>query len=267
MLIDNNKRRLINVYVRVMIGKDRIFKSGDVIVSGLGNIRIFTDDKFEGDAYKCLACYCTSGAPAGTDMRYARHATEKEKKLFFAALKKNGLCFNKKTIEISITENAPVEGLRNACVDWKADGPQPYKVVKKRVRPTLKEVNELKSGLENERRLHIHFAKECDQLEANIKVKDRKIDLLSKEKSELNAHLEDVRACNEKYGKEIKRLEEDNKALRDKNATLEQSNTLMEEELERQKRANIELSKFNDQYKEELAALRDRGFWRRLFNM
>ena len=256
-----------------MIGKDRIFKSGDVIVSGLGNIRIFTDDKFEGDAYKCLACYCTSGAPAGTDMRYARHATEKEKKLFFAALKKNGLCFDKKTLEISIVENVPVEGLRNAYVDWKADGPQPYKVVKKRVRPTLKEVNELKSGLENEQKLHLHFAKVCDRLQNDVKLHEKKIEFLDelvntvvKEKGELNNHLEDVKACNEKYAKEIKRLEDDNKALRDKNATLEQSNTLMEEELERQRKANIELSKFNDQYKEELAALKGRGFWARVFN-
>lgn len=228
-----------------MIGKDRIFKRGDVIVSGLGNIRIFTDEKFEGDSYKCLACYCTSGAPAGTDMRYARHATEKEKKMFFAALELNGLCFDKKTLEISIGKNTPVDYICKAGVDWKADGPQPYKVVKKRVRPTLKEVNELKSGLENERSLHIHFAKECDQL---------------------NAHLEDVRACNEKYAKEIKRLEDDNKDLRDKNATLEQSNTLMDEELARQRKANIELSKFNDQYRQQITDLQSRGFWARVFN-
>ena len=228
-----------------MIGKDRIFKRGDVIVSGLGNIRIFTDDKFEGDSYKCLACYCTSGAPAGTDMRYARHATEKEKKLFFNALKANGLCFDKANLWISYAENVSVENLVIAKIDWKADGPQPYKVVKKRVRPTLKEVNELKSGLENERRLHIHFAKECDQL---------------------NAHLEDVRACNEKYAKEIKRLEDDNKDLRDKNATLEQSNTLMDEELARQRKANIELSKFNDQYRQQITDLQSRGFWARVFN-
>jgi len=221
-----------------MIGKDRIFKSGDVIVSGLGNIRIFTDDKFEGDAYKCLACYCTSGAPAGTDMRYARHATEKEKKLFFAALKKNGLCFDKKTLEISIVENVPVEGLRNAYVDWKADGPQPYKVVKKRVRPTLTQVRELESGLENERKLHIHFSKEAGRLKAVADGLEIKV----------------------KAG-----LEQINK-LTSENRTLQQSNTLMEEELERQKKANIELSKFIDQYKEELAALKGRGFWARVFN-
>lgn len=228
-----------------MIGKDRIFKRGDVIVSGLGNIRIFTGEKFDGDSYKCLACYCVSGSPAGTDMRYARHATEKEKKLFFNALKANGLCFDKANLWISYAENVSVENLVMAKIDWKADGPQPYKVVKKRVRPTLKEVNELKSGLENERSLHIHFAKECDQL---------------------NAHLEDVRACNEKYAKEIKRLEDDNKDLRDKNATLEQSNTLMDEELARQRKANIELSKFNDQYRQQIMDLQSRGFWARVFN-
>lgn len=228
-----------------MIGKDRIFKRGDVIVSGLGNIRIFTGEKFDGDSYKCLACYCVSCSPAGTDMRYARHATEKEKKLFFNALKANGMHFDKANLCISYAENISVENLVMAKIDWKADGPQPYKVVKKRVRPTLKEVNELKSGLENERRLHIHFAKECDQL---------------------NAHLEDVRACNEKYAKEIKRLEEDNKDLRDKNATLEQSNTLMEEELARQRKANIELSKFNDQYRQQITDLQSRGFWARVFN-
>lgn len=221
-----------------MIGKDRIFKNGDVIVSGLGNIRIFTDDKFEGDTYKCLTCYCTSDAPAGTDMRYARHATEKEKRLYFSALQANGLCLDKKSLVIGIADNKPVEDLRNACVDWKADSPLPYKVVKKRVRPTLKEVNELKSGLENERRLHVYFAKEVDKLkvvvkgfESNVKADLDQIDKLTCEKE-----------------------------------TLQQSNTLMEEELERQKKANIELSKFNDQYKEELAALRGRGFWARVFN-
>ena len=256
-----------------MIGKDRFFKRGDVIVSGLGNIRIFTDDKFGGDSYKCLACYCTSGAPAGTDMRYARHATEKEKKMFFAALELNGLCFDKKTLEISIGKNTPVDYICKAAVDWKADGPQPYKVVKKRVRPTLTQMRELEAGLENEQKLHLHFAKVCDRLQNDVKLHEKKIEFLDelvntvvKEKGELNNHLEDVKACNEKYAKEIKRLEEDNKALCDKNATLQQSNTLMEEELERQRKANIELSKFNDQYKEELAALKGRGFWARVFN-
>ena len=221
-----------------MIGKDRIFKRGDVIVSGLGNIRIFTGEKFEDDSYKCLACYCVSGCPAGTDMRYARHATAKEKKLFFNALQTNGLCFDKANLWISFAENVSVENLVMAKIDWKADGPQPYKVVKKRVRPTLTQMRDLESGLENERKLHIHFSKEAGRLKAvadglEIKVKDGldQIDRLTSE-----------------------------------NRTLQQSNTLIEKELERQKKANIELSKFNDQYKEELAALKGRGFWRRLFN-
>jgi len=221
-----------------MIGNDRIFKRGDVIVSGLGNIRIFTGEKFEDDSYKCLACYCVSGSPAGTDMRYARHATAKEKKLFFNALKANGLCFDKANLWISFAENVSVENLVMAKVDWKADGPQPYKVVKKRVRPTLTQVRELEAGLENERKLHIHFSKEAGRLKAvadglEIKVK---------------AGLE-----------QINKLTSENRAL-------QQSNTLMEEELERQKKANIELSKFNDQYKEKLAALKGRGFWARVLN-
>ena len=221
-----------------MIGKDRIFKRGDVIVSGLGNIRIFTGEKFEDDSYKCLACYCVSGCPAGTDMRYARHATAKEKKLFFNALKANGLCFDKANLWISFAENVSVENLVMAKIDWKADGPQPYKVVKKRVRPTLTQVRDLESGLENERKLHIHFSKEAGRLKAvadglEIKVKDSldQIDRLTSE-----------------------------------NRTLQQSNTLIEKELERQKKANSELSKFNDQYKEELAALKGRGFWARVLN-
>lgn len=221
-----------------MIGKDRIFKRGDVIVSGLGNIRIFTGEKFEDDSYKCLACYCVSDSPAGTDMRYARHATEKEKKLFFNALKANGLCFDKANLWISFAENVSVENLVMAKVDWKADGPLPYKVVKKRVRPTLTQVRELESGLENERKLHIHFSKEAGRLKSVADGLETKV----------------------KAG-----LEQINK-LTSENRTLQQSNTLMEEELERQKKANIELSKFNDQYKEELAALKGRGFWARVFN-
>ena len=221
-----------------MIGKDRIFKRGDVIVSGLGNIRIFTGEKFDGDFYKCLACYCVSGCPAGTDMRYARHATEKEKKLFFNALKANGMHFDKANLCISYAENVSVENLVMAKIAWKADGPQPYKVVKKRVRPTLKEVNELKSGLENERGLHIHFAKECDQLKAKILVKDRTIE------------------C----------LEKDNKALRDRNATYMQSNKLMEKELDRLRSANKSLNELNDDRLREIEYFKNRGFWARIFN-
>ena len=221
-----------------MIGKDRIFKRGDVIVSGLGNIRIFTGEKFEDDSYKCLACYCVSGLPAGTDMRYARHATAKEKKLFFNALKANGLCFDKANLCISYAENVSVENFVLAKIDWRADGPQPYKVVKKRVRPTLTQVRELEAGLENERKLHIHFSKEAGRLKAVADGLEIKV----------------------KAG-----LEQINK-LTSENRTLQQSNTLMEEELERQKKANIELSKFNDQYRQQILDLQSRGFWARVFN-
>ena len=247
-----------------MITKYRIFKKGDVIVSGLGNIRIFTGEKFEGDSYKCLTCYCVSDSPAGTDMRYARHATAKEKKLFCNALKANGLCFDKANLCISYAENVSVENLVTAKIDWKADGPQPYKVVKKRVRPTLKEVNELKSGLENERRLHIHFAKEC---EANIKVKNRKIDLLSKENSELKDHLDEVKVCNEKMAKDLAILQGANEKLKSKIAALEQSNKLMEAELTLQKGRVSELSQSDKESKEYIDYLLGRGFLARLFNL
>ena len=80
-------------------------KRGDVIVSGVGNIRIFTGEKFDGDFYKCLACYCVSGCPAGTDMRYARHATEREKKIFFDTLKANGLEYDAKACTIKAGKN------------------------------------------------------------------------------------------------------------------------------------------------------------------
>jgi len=174
-----------------------------------------------------------------TDMRYARHATAKEKKLFFNALKANGLCFDKANLRISFAENVSVENLVNAKIDWKADGPQPYKVVKKRVRPTLTQVRELEAGLENERKLHIHFSKEAGRLKAVADGLEIKV----------------------KAG-----LEQINK-LTSENRTLQQSNTLMEEELERQKKANIELSKFNDQYRQQVLDLQSRGFWARVFNL
>lgn len=231
-----------------MIGKDRIFKKGDVIVSGYGNIRILTGERFSGSTvpegsegvfYCGLTMYCESDAPAGTDMRFARHATEKEKKIFFDTLKANGLVYDAKTCTIKAGKNYKGVETENVQARKNTKGPLPFKVVKKRVRPTLTQVRDLESGLENERKLHIHFSKEAGRLKAvadglEIKVKDSldQIDRLTSE-----------------------------------NRTLQQSNTLIEKELERQKKANSELSKFNDQYKEELAALKGRGFWRRLFNM
>lgn len=228
-----------------MIGKDRIFKNGDVIVSGYGNIRIFTDEKYGGYSYKCLACYCTSDAPAGTDMRYARHATKKEEFKFFSALKSNGLCFDKKTMKIIIVENYPVENLAKAWVDWKAAGPLPYKVAKKRVRPTLSQVR---------------------VLETKIRLLDETVAADSKEKAELMDHLADVRTCNEKYASELKRLEGDNRDLREKNTTLNQSNKLMEDELKRLRSAIKSLNEINNKTQAEIDNLNNRGFWAKVFN-
>jgi hypothetical protein len=230
-----------------MISNDRIFKRGDVIVSGYGNIRILTGERFSGssvpedseDVFYCgLTMYCESDAPAGTDMRFARHATEKEKKIFFDTLKANGLVYDAKTCTIKAGKNYKGVETENVQARKNTKGPQPYKVVKKRVRPTLTQMRDLESGLENEHKLHIHFSKEAGRLKAVADELEIKV----------------------KAG-----LEQINK-LTSENRTLQQSNTLMKEELARQKKANIELSKFNDQYKEELAALRGRGFWARVFN-
>jgi len=257
-----------------MIAKDRIFKKGDVIVSGFGNVRILVGetgygkagDGAEGVFYDAVPPYCTSDAPAGTDMRYARHANARERKRFFQVLEANGLKYDAKTCTVKAGEEYTPEDTENYTENRYNGEAMPFKVVKKRIRPTLKEVNELKSGLENERRLHIHFAKVCDQLEANIKVKNTKIDLLSKEKSELKDHLDEVKGCNEKMAKDLAILQEDNDKLKAKNTALEQSNKLMEDELDRQKRANENLSAFNDQYKKRITELENRGFWARVFN-
>lgn len=229
-----------------MIAKDRIFKKGDVIVSGLGNIRIFTGEKFEDDSYKCLTCYCVSGCPAGTDMRYARHATAKEEKLFFNALKANGLCFDKANLWISYVENVPVENLVMAKIDWKADGPQPYKVVKKRIRPTLSQIR---------------------LLEEKVKLLDEIIITHCKEKSELKDHLDEVKGCNEKMTKDLAILQEDNEKLKAKNTTLEQSNKLMESELALQKGRVSELAQSDKEGKEYIDYLLSRGLYARILNL
>ena len=229
-----------------MIAKERIFKKGDVIVSGFGNILILVGETGNGKAgdgakgvfYDALTMYCESDAPAGTDMRYARHATEKEKKIFFDTLKANGLVYDAKTCTIKAGDNYKGIETENVLARRNSKGPQPFKVLKKRVRPTLTKVRELESGLENELKLHIHFSKEAGRLKAVADGLEIKV----------------------KAG-----LEQINK-LTSENRTLQQSNTLMEEELERQKKANIELSKFNDQYRQQILDLQSRGFWARLFN-
>lgn len=137
-----------------MISKDRIFRKGDVIVSGWGNIRILVGETGDGVAkdgakdvfYDALTMYCDSDAPAGTDMRYARHATEKEKKMFFGILKANGLVYDAKTCTIKAGENYKGAEAANFLARRNSKGPQPFKVVKKRVRPTLCQIRLLEES-------------------------------------------------------------------------------------------------------------------------
>ena len=236
-----------------MIAKDRIFKRGDVIVSGFGNIRILVGETGNGEAgdgakgvfYDALPMYCESDSPAGTDMRYARHATKKEEKMFFDTLKANGLVYDAKTCTIKAGENYKGIETENVLARRNSKGPQPFKVLKKRVRPTLCQIR---------------------LLEEKVKLLDEIIITHCKEKSELKDHLDEVKGCNEKMAKDLAILQEDNDKLKAKNATLEQSNKLMEDELDRQKRANENLSAFNDQYKKRITELENRGFWARVFN-
>lgn len=236
-----------------MIAKDRIFKKGDVIVSGFGNIRILVGETGNGEAgdgakgvfYDALPMYCESDSPAGTDMRYARHATKKEEKMFFDTLKANGLVYDAKKCTIKAGENYKGVETENVLARRNSKGPQPFKVLKKRVRPTLRQIR---------------------LLEEKVRLLDEIIITHCKEKSELKDHLDEVKGCNEKMTKDLAILQEDNEKLKAKNATLEQSNKLMEAELDRQKRANENLSAFNDQYKKRITELENRGFWARVFN-
>ena len=128
--------------------KERIFKNGDVIVSGYGNIRIFTDVCFGGDNYACLTPYSTSDAPAGTDMRFARHANEDEKELFFKKLKGNDLEYDENTNTITAGSLYDPQFTENARVVMYKGLPMPYMVKGKRKRATLGEIRELKKEIE-----------------------------------------------------------------------------------------------------------------------
>ncbi len=237
-----------------MIGKDRIFKKGDVIVSGYGNIRILTGERFSGSTvpegsegvfYCGLTMYCESDAPAGTDMRFARHATEKEKKIFFDTLKANGLVYDAKTCTIKAGKNYKGVETENFQARKNTKGPLPFKVVKKRVRPTLSQVR---------------------FLEGSLRLLDEVINKHIKDKAELKDHLADVKACNEKYANELRRLESDNRDLCEKNTTLNQSNRLMEEELERKRKQVDAMLKRIMNLRDQVIELRSRGFWERIFN-
>ena len=238
-----------------MIAKDRIFKKGDVIVSGFGNVRILVGETGNGEAgdgakgvfYDAVPPYCTSDAPAGTDMRYARHANARERKRFFQVLEANGLVYDAKKCIVkagedydpSDTENYQVKGTR-------IKGPRPFKVLKKRIRPTLCQIR---------------------LLEEKVKLLDEIIITHCKEKSELKDHLDEVKGCNEKMAKDLAILQEDNDKLKAKNTTLEQSNKLIEEELNRKNEACNSLADQLAEKNAALAKLMNRGFFARLFNL
>ena len=244
-----------------MIAKDRIFKKGDVIVSGFGNIRILVSETGNGEAvdgakgvfYDALTMYCESDAPAGTDMRYARHATKKEEKMFFDTLKANGLVYDAKTCTIKAGENYKGIETENVLARRNSKGPQPFKVVKKRVRPTLSQIR---------------------ILESKVSLLDETINTLVKENSELKDHLDEVKGCNEKMAKDLAKmakdltiLQDDNEKLKAKNTTLEQSNKLMEAELTLQKGRVSELTQSDKEGKDYIDYLLGRGFFARLFNL
>ena len=159
------------------------FKKGDIIVSGGGNIGIF-NGVVNGHTGERLTAYCSSDAPAGTDMRYARHATEEEKKIFFNALEKNGYTWNPDTFTIKANEDGVLTANYDAGrVDWRADSmhPHPFKVIekKKRIRPTWTQVHDLESTI-----------KEQQELIDNMK------DLIERQSSSLekaNIHINEVR--------------------------------------------------------------------------
>lgn len=237
-----------------MIAKDRIFKKGDVIVSGFGNIRILVGETGNGEAvdgakgvfYDALTMYSESDAPAGTDMRYARHASDRERKRFFQVLEANGLVYDAKKCTIKAGENYKGIEAENVLARRNSKGPQPFKVLKKRVRPTLCQIR---------------------LLEEKVKLLDEIILTHCKEKSELKDNLDKVKGCNEKMAKDLAILQEDNDKLKAKNTTLEQSNKLMEAELKLQKGRASELAQSEKEGKEYIDYLLGRGFFARLFNL
>lgn len=237
-----------------MIAKDRIFKKGDVIVSGFGNIRILVGETGNGEAgdgakgvfYDALPMYCESDSPAGTDMRYARHATKKEEKMFFDTLKANGLVYDAKKCTIKAGENYKGIETENVLARRNSRGPQPFKVLKKRVRPTLRQIR---------------------LLEEKVKLLDEIILTHCKEKSELKDHLDEVKGCNEKMAKDLAILQEDNDKLKAKNTTLEQSNKLMEAELTLQKGRVSELAQSDKEGKQYIDYLLNRSLYARILNL
>lgn len=243
-----------------MIAKDRIFKKGDVIVSGFGNIRILVGETGSGVAsdgaknvfYDTLTM-CYESDIASTDMRYARHATKKEEKMFFDTLKANGLVYNAKDCTIKAGENYKGIEHEDIVVRISSAGPRPFRVLKKRIRPSVGQVR---------------------LMEEKIRLLDEVISTHVKELAELKDHLDEVKGCNEKMYKDYCILQEANKNLKEQNATLEQSNKLIEAELTLQKgRANelrSEVSELNQQDKESkeyIDYLLNRGLYARILNL
>jgi len=239
-----------------------IFKKGDVIVSGFGNVRIFTDECYGGDNYACLAPYVESDAPAGTDMKYARLATSQEQKKFFALVERNGLIWNPKTCTIKAGENYNLAKIKNLNVGKYKGEPMPYKVVKKRVRATLTQVRDLES------KNAILEDKLKKALTEVLNYQDVKNELIQArhDVTLLQERLQEHKTANDKldcvYQETKEKLERQEVEMK----TLAQSNTLMEQELKRLRSANASLNQLNDNYKSQIFDLESRGFWARVFN-
>lgn len=244
-----------------MIAKDRIFKKGDVIVSGFGNIRILVGETGNGEAgdgakgvfYDALTMYCESDSPTGTDMRYARHATAKEKNMFFDTLKANGLVYDAKKCTIKAGENYKGVESENVFARRNSNGPRPFKVLKKRIRPSVGQVR---------------------LMEEKIRLLDEVISTHVKQLTELKNHLNEVKGRNEKMYKDYCILQEANEKLKARNTTLEQSNKLIEAELILQKgvvkdmRADAaKLVQSNKECKDYIDYLLGRGLYARILNL
>lgn len=240
--------------------KPNVFKKGDVIVSGFGNIRVFTGERYDNDSYQCLTCY--SDAPAGTDMRFARHATPSEVKKFFDTLKKNGFVYDKKNVSVKAVDEAielNIGNLLSAKVNYKAKGAWPYKVVKKRVRATLTDIRKLEAKVVLvERERDVAFQNCQDAEHENVELK-KKVAKLNRDLSDLRKKYDSVQSKNADLRRSYEIAEKD----------LENANhdcNRLEEEIAGYKRANEGLSAFNDQYKKRIKELESRGFFARVFN-
>lgn len=239
--------------------KKNIFKRGDVIVSGYGNIRIFTGEVYDGDSWKCLAPYCESDCPAGTDMRYARLATKAEAKKFFTALKKNGFVFNKKTLVIEDSGTYTVDKTYNACVRWEKKDPVPYKVVEKRVRATLGQVRALEKENSELKDSVAKLNEKLKELTAKCKDQLKADEYLAKQVDDLKGKLSDTQ-------KSLKRANGDYSRLSEEYKELHRKQVLTEKDLSCVQHANKLLGEFNEQYKKRIERLEGRGFWERVFN-